>query len=309
MRHPEKRHKQHDKKARHHPPWLRVAAMRQDDERAMRRITAPLGLHTICEEGACPNRAHCWHQRHATFLLMGAVCTRGCAFCHVSTGRPHSLDADEPVRVAQGVLQLGLRHVVLTSVNRDDLPDGGASHYAATIDAIRKRCHDVTVEVLTPDFLHSVETVVAARPDVFNHNIETVARLYRTVRPGARYHRSLRLLARVKELSPSMMTKSGVMVGLGESDDELRHLMDDLRQVGVDILTIGQYLAPTPYHAPVSRMVSPKQFDVYRRWGMEKGFGLVAAAPLVRSSFHAEEDFKRLTTRAASKLYDASALS
>ncbi|MBX6746004.1 MAG: lipoyl synthase, partial [Acetobacteraceae bacterium] len=254
-------------------------------------------LVTVCEEAACPNIGECWSQRHATMMIMGDTCTRACSFCNVATGLPRPLEADEPQRVADAVAKLGLKHVVVTSVDRDDLPDGGAEHFARTIRAIRAAAPGTTVEVLTPDFLRkdgALEVVVEARPDVFNHNLETVPRLYPTIRPGARYYHSLRLLDRVKQLDPSIFTKSGLMVGLGEERIEVLQVMDDLRSAEVDFLTIGQYLQPTVKHAAVDRFVTPEEFEDYARLARGKGFLLVSATPLTRSSYHADRDFAAL---------------
>jgi lipoic acid synthetase len=254
-------------------------------------------LVTVCEEAACPNIGECWSQRHATMMVMGDTCTRACAFCNVRTGQPGALDADEPARVADAVARLGLRHVVITSVDRDDLADGGAAHFAAVIGAIRVAAPGTTVEVLTPDFLRkpgAAEIVAAARPDVFNHNLETVPRLYPTIRPGARYYQSLRLLDHVKALDPTIFTKSGLMVGLGESRTEIMQVMDDLRIADVDFLTIGQYLQPTPKHAAIDRFVPPEEFAEYAALARAKGFLLVSATPLTRSSYHADADFAAL---------------
>jgi lipoic acid synthetase len=254
-------------------------------------------LHTVCEEAACPNIGECWSQRHATMMIMGDTCTRACGFCNVATGQPNPLDTDEPSRVADAVARLGLRHVVVTSVDRDDLPDGGAGHFAATIRAIRAATPDTTIEVLTPDFLRKpggMAIVVDARPDVFNHNLETVPRLYPTIRPGARYYQSLRLLDQVKQRDPTIFTKSGLMVGLGESRAEIMQVMDDLRVADVDFLTIGQYLQPTVKHAAVEEFVTPEAFDNYAALARAKGFLLVSATPLTRSSYHADADFAAL---------------
>jgi lipoic acid synthetase len=260
-------------------------------------------LHTVCESARCPNIGECWSKKHATFMILGDTCTRACAFCNVRTGMPLPLDPGEPVRVAQAAMALGLTHIVVTSVDRDDLADGGSAHFARVIDALRASSPTTTVEVLTPDFLRkdgALETVLAARPDVFNHNLETVPRNYLKVRPGARYFHSIRLLQRVKELDPTMFTKSGIMVGLGEERNEVLQLMDDLRSADVDFLTIGQYLQPSPRHAPVVRFVPPDEFDALRQIAVAKGFALVAASPLTRSSYHAGDDFRKMQqTRAA----------
>jgi lipoic acid synthetase len=254
-------------------------------------------LVTVCEEAGCPNIGECWDKKHATFMIMGEICTRACAFCNVATGIPTALDHDEPARVADAVKQMGLSHVVITSVDRDDLDDGGAEHFAEVIHAIRALTPDTTIEILTPDFLRkdgALEVVVAAKPDVFNHNLETVPSNYLTVRPGARYFHSIRLLQRVKELDPSIFTKSGIMVGLGEERNEILQLMDDLRSANVDFMTIGQYLQPSKKHHPVKRFVTPEEFKSYETIGKTKGFLLVASSPLTRSSHHAGEDFARL---------------
>jgi lipoic acid synthetase len=254
-------------------------------------------LHTVCEEAGCPNIGECWEQKHATFMIMGDTCTRACAFCNVKTGLPAALDVDEPAHVAEATAKLGLSHVVITSVDRDDLADGGAGHFAAVIGAIRARCRDTTIEVLTPDFLRkddAAETVVAAGPDIFNHNLETVPSNYLTVRPGARYFASIRLLQRVKELDARMFTKSGIMVGLGEERNEILQVMDDLRAAGVDFLTVGQYLQPSRKHHPVIRYVPPEEFKTLETIAYAKGFAMVSASPLTRSSHHAGEDFARL---------------
>ena len=254
-------------------------------------------LHTVCEEAACPNIGECWQKRHATMMIMGSICTRACAFCNVATGRPGPLDAGEPQRVADAVAHLALEHVVVTSVDRDDLADGGARHFAETIRAIRASSPMTTIEVLTPDFLRkdgALETVIAARPDVFNHNLETVPGLYLKIRPGARYFHSLRLLQRAKEIDPQVFTKSGIMVGLGETREDVLQVMDDLRSADVDFLTIGQYLQPTRKHAEIDRYVPPDEFEAYAQTARGKGFLLVSASPLTRSSYHAGDDFARL---------------
>jgi len=279
------------------PSWIRVKAPGSAGHAETSRILRARGLHTVCEEAGCPNIGECWEKRHATFMIMGDTCTRACAFCNVRTGLPRALDLAEPDNVAAAVRELGLEHVVITSVDRDDLPDGGAAHFARVIGAVRATAPAVTIEVLTPDFLRkdgALETLTDARPDVFNHNLETVPRLYLAIRPGARYFHSLRLLQRAKELDPSSFTKSGIMVGLGETREEVMQVMDDLRSAGVDFVTIGQYLRPSPRHAEVKRFVPPDEFDALRRIAVAKGFALVAASPLTRSSYHAAEDFARL---------------
>lgn len=295
-RHPEKAARP-DTPIRRKPPWLRVRAPGSSAFRATRDVVRSHDLVTVCEEASCPNIGECWSQKHATFMILGDVCTRACGFCNVRTGLPGPVDGAEPVRIAGAVAELGLRHVVITSVDRDDLADGGAAHFASVISAIRNAAPATTIEVLTPDFLRkpgALEVVVEAGPDVFNHNLETVPSLYLTVRPGARYFHSLRLLQRVKELSPSMFTKSGIMVGLGESRIEVQQVLDDMRIAGVDFVTIGQYLQPTPKHLPIARFVTPDEFEDYRRIGLAKGFPMVASSPLTRSSHHAGEDFERL---------------
>jgi lipoyl synthase len=294
-RHPEKAHRP-DAMSPPKPDWIRVKAPVSPGYFETRRIVRENGLHTVCEEASCPNIGECWEKKHATFMIMGDTCTRACAFCNVKTGLPGPLDPREPVNVADATAKLGLSHVVVTSVDRDDLDDGGAAHFAEVIRAIRGRCA-ATIEVLTPDFLRkdgAVETIVAARPDVFNHNLETVPSLYLSVRPGARYFQSVRLLQQVKDIDPQMFTKSGIMVGLGEARHEVLQVMDDLRSVGVDFLTIGQYLQPTRKHHPVVRYVAPEEFKAYEAVAYAKGFLMVASSPLTRSSHHAGEDFARL---------------
>jgi lipoic acid synthetase len=303
LRHPEKAARA-DNPGPKKPPWIRVKAPGSPEYQATRRLMRELDLHTVCEEAACPNIGECWKERHATFMILGAVCTRACTFCNVATGRPDLLDPHEPERVGEAVAKLGLNHIVVTSVDRDDLEDGGAGHFAKTIAAIRAAAPATTIEVLVPDFLRkegAIETVVAARPDVLNHNLETVPRLYAEVRPGARYFASLRLLDEAKRLDPGGFTKSGIMVGLGEDRAEVLQVMDDLRAAQVDFLTIGQYLQPTPKHHPIDRFVTPQEFDSYRRQALGKGFLQVSASPLTRSSYHAGDDFARLkAARAAS---------
>ncbi len=295
-RHPEKAHRP-DAPALPKPDWIRVKAPVSKGYAETRAIVRAHALHTVCEEAGCPNIGECWEKKHATFMIMGDTCTRACAFCNVKTGLPGPLDAGEPARVAEATAKLGLAHVVVTSVDRDDLDDGGAAHFAAVIRAIRARCAGTTIEVLTPDFLRkqgAIETVVAARPDVFNHNLETVPSKYLVVRPGARYFASIRLLQRVKEIDPGMFTKSGVMLGLGEERNEILQVMDDLRAADVDFLTIGQYLQPTRKHHPVVRFVPPDEFKAYATIAAAKGFLMVSSSPLTRSSHHAGEDFARL---------------
>ena len=279
------------------PDWIRVRAATSPVFSETQRIVREHGLHTVCEEASCPNIAECWSQRHATMMIMGDTCTRACSFCNVRTGLPGPLDHDEPDRVAAAVAKLGLSHIVITSVDRDDLGDGGAAHFAAVIRAIRREAPGATIEILTPDFLRkdgALETVVEAGPDIYNHNLETVPGLYLKIRPGARYFHSLRLLQRVKELAPAMFTKSGIMVGLGETRDEVLQVMDDLRSADVDFLTIGQYLQPTRRHAEVKAYINPQEFKAYETVATAKGFALVSASPLTRSSHHAGEDFARL---------------
>jgi lipoic acid synthetase len=295
-RHPEKAHRP-DQPSLRKPDWIRVKAPVSPGYAATQRIVRENGLHTVCEEAGCPNIGECWDKKHATFMIMGDTCTRACAFCNVKTGLPGALDPAEPAYVAEATAKLGLAHIVITSVDRDDLADGGADHFAQVIKAIRARCPQTTIEVLTPDFLRkdgAVATVVAARPDVFNHNLETVPSKYLTVRPGARYFSSIRLLQQVKELDAGMFTKSGIMVGLGEERNEVLQVMDDLRAASVDFLTIGQYLQPTKKHHPVLRFVPPDEFEALKTIAYAKGFVMVSASPLTRSSHHAGEDFARL---------------
>ena len=295
-RHPEKQ-KNPGRPQPRRPEWLRVKAPVSKAYNETRKLMRAHNLVTVCEEAACPNIGECWSQKHATMMILGSVCTRACAFCNVATGRPDLLDPHEPENVGKAAATLGLKHVVITSVDRDDLDDGGAQHFAQTISAIRAQSPDTTIEVLTPDFLRkdgAVEIVVAARPDVFNHNMETVPRLYPSIRPGARYFHSLSVLHKVKTLDPSIFTKSGIMVGLGETDEEVGQLMDDLRSADVDFMTIGQYLQPTPKHAEVARFVTPENFTHYSKTGRSKGFLLISATPLTRSSYHADQDFAEL---------------
>jgi len=295
-RHPEKAHRP-DQPILRKPAWIRVKAPVSRGYSETRKIVRDNSLVTVCEEAGCPNIGECWEKKHATFMVMGETCTRACAFCNVRTGIPAPLDPDEPPHVAAAVEKLGLKHVVITSVDRDDLDDGGAGHLADVIYAVRARSPETTIEVLTPDFLRkdgALETVVEARPDVFNHNLETVPSNYLAVRPGARYFHSIRLLQRVKEIDPDMFTKSGIMVGLGEERNEVLQLMDDLRSADVDFLTIGQYLQPTRKHMPVQSFVTPDEFGAYAKIAQTKGFLLVSSSPLTRSSHHAGEDFERL---------------
>jgi lipoic acid synthetase len=303
-RHPEKVNRP-DNPIQRKPDWIRVRAPQHPVYHQTRELMRANGLVTVCEEAACPNIGECWSQRHATMMIMGDTCTRACSFCNVRTGQPAVLDADEPARVADAVAKLGLRHVVITSVDRDDLADGGAAHFAAVIAALRDAAPDTTIEVLTPDFLRKpggAETLAHARPDVFNHNLETVPRLYPAIRPGARYYQSLRLLDTVKRLDPSIFTKSGLMVGLGEDRPEIGQVMDDLRIAEVDFLTIGQYLQPTVKHAAVARFLPPAEFDELAGLARSKGFLMVSATPLTRSSYHADADFAALRAARAARL-------
>ncbi|WP_018697587.1 lipoyl synthase [Amorphus coralli] len=303
-RHPEKARRA-DTPMQRKPDWLRVKAPGSPVYRETQKIVKDNGLVTVCEEAGCPNIGECWSKKHATFMIMGDTCTRACAFCNVRTGRPEPLDKAEPQKVAEAVATLGLNHVVITSVDRDDLDDGGAEHFAQVIEAIRAAAPGTTIEILTPDFLRkpgALERVVEARPDVFNHNLETVPGLYLTVRPGARYYHSIRLLDRVKQLDPAMFTKSGIMVGLGEERNQVLQLMDDLRAAEVDFLTIGQYLQPTRKHHAVIRFVTPEEFKSYEAIAYAKGFLMVSSSPLTRSSHHAGEDFQRLRAAREAKL-------
>ncbi len=305
QRHPEKAHRP-DQAQPKKPAWIRVRAPGGAAYAETNRIIRDHGLSTVCQEAGCPNVGECWSAGHATMMIMGEICTLGCTFCNVATGKPQTLDAFEPGRVAEAVKKLGLNHVVVTSVDRDDLADGGAEHFAQTIRAIRHQSPETTIEVLTPDFLKcddsALEVVVKARPDVFNHNLETVPGLYPQVRPGARYFHSLRLLQRVKELDPSMFTKSGIMVGLGEDRQGVLQVMDDMRAADVDFLTIGQYLQPTPKHHAVAEFITPEVFKAYEKAAFGKGFLMVSATPLTRSSYHAGDDFTRLRAARLAKL-------
>jgi lipoyl synthase len=293
------------------PDWIRVKAPTSagfaETKALMRRLT----LTTVCEEAACPNIGECWTKKHATMMILGDVCTRACAFCNVKTGMPRKVDAQEPQNVADAVAEMGLKHVVITSVDRDDLPDGGAGHFVKVIQAIRAASPETTIEILTPDFRNkmeaAVEAIVAARPDVYNHNLETVPRLYPTIRPGARYYASLRLLETVKRFDPSIFTKSGIMVGLGEERLEVHQVMDDMRSADIDFLTIGQYLQPTPKHAKVMDYITPQTFEAYAAIARAKGFLLVASSPLTRSSYHADRDFAKLRDARAAQLAHAKA--
>lgn len=295
-RHPEKANRPETEVLRK-PKWIRVKAPTSKGYAQTRKIVKDKGLVTVCEEAACPNIGECWEKSHATFMVLGEICTRACAFCNVATGLPQEVDAYEPEKIAEAVKEMKLQHVVITSVDRDDLPDGGAQHFVDVISAIRQSSPKTTVEILTPDFLRkdgALETVIDARPDVFNHNLETVPRLYLKIRPGARYYHSMRLLERVKERDPVQFTKSGLMVGLGETKEEVMQVMDDMRSAGIDFLTIGQYLQPTRKHAAVDRFVTPEEFKAYETIAKAKGFLLVSASPLTRSSYHADSDFLKL---------------
>jgi len=303
-RHPEKRNRE-DTPVLRKPDWIRVRAPTSPGYVATRTLVREAKLHTVCEEAACPNIGECWSQKHATLMIMGDTCTRACSFCNVKTGLPAALDADEPRRVGETVAAMGLAHVVITSVDRDDLADGGAQHFAEVVHAIRAASPETTVEILTPDFLRkgdAADIVIDAKPDVFNHNLETVPRLYLSIRPGARYYHSLRLLERVKARDPSQFTKSGLMVGLGETKEEVMQVMDDMRSAGIDFLTIGQYLQPTRKHAAVDRFVTPEEFTALETIARAKGFLMVSASPLTRSSYHAGDDFARLRAARARQL-------
>jgi len=309
VRHPEKAHRP-DTEVLRKPDWIRVKAPVSKGYQETRALVRDHNLVTVCEEAGCPNIGECWDKKHATFMIMGEICTRACAFCNVATGRPLALDREEPSNVAKAVKKMGLSHVVITSVDRDDLDDGGAEHFEQVIQAIREASPDTTIEILTPDFLRkpgALERVVAAKPDVFNHNLETVPSNYLTVRPGARYFHSIRLLQRVKELDPTMFTKSGIMVGLGEERNEVLQLMDDLRVADVDFLTIGQYLQPTRKHHRVVNFVTPEEFKSYETVAYTKGFLMVSASPLTRSSHHAGDDFARLKAAREMMMAKASA--
>ena len=296
LRHPEKAHKA-DNPSPRKPDWIRSKVPSNPEVSRLKTLLREHQLHTICEEAACPNIGECWSNKHATMMILGDICTRACAFCNVATGKPTGVDLHEPANVGLSVAKLGLRHVVVTSVDRDDLADGGAAHFVATIEALRRKTPDTTVEVLTPDFRDkegAIEAIIKAKPDVFNHNLETVPRLYPTIRPGARYFHSLKILDQAKQIDPQIFTKSGIMVGLGELKDEILQVMDDLRSANVDFMTIGQYLQPTPKHAGIDRFVTPDEFDQLKHIGLAKGFLHVAATPLTRSSYHADEDFAAL---------------
>ena len=296
IRHPEKINKP-DNISPKKPFWLKVKAPQGKIFDQTKDLLDDLNITTVCEEASCPNIGNCWSKKHATMMIMGDICTRACSFCNVATGKPNKLDLSEPIRVAKSVARLNLNHVVITSVDRDDLYDGGADHFVATITDIRKYSPNTSIEILTPDFLKkdgALEKVINAKPDVFNHNLETVPRLYPSVRPGARYFHSLSLLAKVKEIDPNIFTKSGIMVGLGESQNEIYQVMDDMRSADIDFLTIGQYLQPTIKHHKVEKFVHPDEFDKYKKVALSKGFLLVSSSPFTRSSFHASEDFEKL---------------
>lgn len=304
LRHPEKAHKP-DNPIPRKPDWIRVKAPNSETYHETRKLMRNLNLTTVCEEAACPNIGECWTKQHATFMIMGEICTRACAFCNITTGKPDALDQMEPTRVAVAVQKMGLRHVVVTSVDRDDLADGGAEHFVKTIREIRRLSPDTTIEILTPDFKgkrDAVKPVAEARPDVFNHNLETVPRFYPTIRPGSSYFNSLSLLRDVKIQDPSIFTKSGIMVGLGETRDEVMQVMDDLRAADVDFITIGQYLQPTPKHAKLEEFVTPEQFESYASIAKSKGFLMVSSSPLTRSSYHADDDFDKLRAAREAKL-------
>ncbi len=303
LRHPERRNRP-DNPSPRKPPWIRVKAPTSRVYGETRRLMRERGLNTVCEEAACPNIGECWAIKHVTVMILGDICTRACAFCNVATGRPGAVDPLEPENLAIAISRLGLRHAVITSVDRDDLADGGASQFVQCIERLREMAPQTTVEVLTPDFRGkdgALQAVVAARPDVYNHNLETVPRLYPSIRPGGRYDRSLKLLEEAKRLDGRLFTKSGIMAGLGEERPEVTRVMDDMRAADVDFLTIGQYLQPTPRHAPVARYVTPEEFDDYRRDGLVKGFLVAASSPLTRSSYHADEDFAALCRARAAR--------
>ena len=303
-RHPEKQ-KNPDRPMGKKPSWIRVKAPQGKVYHETRDVVHSLKLTTVCEEAGCPNIGECWEKQHATFMIMGEVCTRACSFCNVATGKPNELDKMEPLRVGVAVEKMGLKHVVVTSVDRDDLSDSGAEHFVKTIGAIRFKSPDTTIEILPGDFrgkIDDIDAVARAKPDVFNHNLETVPRLYPTIRPGARYFRSLRLLQRVKEVDPSIFTKSGLMVGLGETKEEVAQVMDDMRAADIDFITIGQYLQPTAKHAPVMHFWTPEEFEALEKLARSKGFLMVSASPLTRSSYHAGDDFAKLRAAREEKL-------
>ena len=304
VRHPEKQ-KRPDTPVLRKPDWIRVKAPTSKGFLETRNLVRRKNLHTVCEEAACPNIGECWEQKHATMMIMGDTCTRACSFCNIKTGLPDGLDLEEPAHLAEAVAEMGLAHVVITSVDRDDLEDGGAAHFANVVRAVREKSPKTTIEILTPDFLRkegAPEVVIDSRPDVFNHNLETVPRLYLSIRPGARYYNSLRLLERVKDRDPSMFTKSGIMVGLGETREEVMQVMDDMRSAGIDFITIGQYLQPTRKHAAIDRFVTPEEFASYETIARAKGFLMVSASPLTRSSHHAGEDFAKLRAARDAKI-------
>lgn len=308
-RHPEKQ-KNPDRPMGKKPAWIRVKAPQGENYGKTRSVVHSLKLTTVCEEAGCPNIGECWDKQHATFMIMGEVCTRACSFCNVATGKPKELDNMEPLRIGVAVEKMGLNHVVVTSVDRDDLNDSGAGHFVKTIGAIRFKSPDTTIEILPGDFrgrIEDIDSVARAKPDVFNHNLETVPRLYPTIRPGARYFRSLRLLQRVKEIDPTIFTKSGLMVGLGETKEEVAQVMDDMRAADIDFITIGQYLQPTPKHAPLDRFWTPEEFEDLERMARAKGFLMVSATPLTRSSHHAGDDFARLRDARAAKMASSTA--
>lgn len=310
IRHREKQ-KNPDRPMGKKPSWIRVKAPVSKQYHDTRDIVKKLHLTTVCEEAGCPNVGECWEKSHATFMIMGEICTRACSFCNVATGKPDELNPMEPTKVAVATQKMGLEHVVITSVDRDDLEDGGAEHFVKTISEIRRLCPNTTIEILTPDFkqkLGAVDVVAKARPDVFNHNLETVPALYPSIRPGARYYTSLRLLEHVKEIDPSIFTKSGIMVGLGETREQVSQVMDDMRAADIDFLTIGQYLQPTPKHAEVKEFVTPEDFAAYEKMARAKGFLMVSSTPLTRSSYHAGEDFAQLRDARAAKLAKSSKL-
>ncbi len=303
-RHPEKQ-KNPDRPMGRKPTWIRAKAPTGKVYQETKEMVQSLKLTTVCEEAGCPNIGECWEKKHATFMVMGEICTRACSFCNVATGKPNELDKFEPLRVGVAVEKMGLEHVVITSVDRDDLKDGGARHWIKTIEAIRFKAPNTTIEILPGDFkgdFEAIDAVANAKPDVFNHNLETVPRLYPTIRPGARYFRSLRLLERVKDLDPNMFTKSGLMVGLGETKEEVAQVMDDMRAAKIDFITIGQYLQPSPKHAPVDKFWTPEEFEGLERMAKAKGFLMVSATPLTRSSYHAGDDFARLKAAREAKL-------
>ncbi len=303
-RHPEKRNNP-DSEILRKPSWIRVKAPVSLKYNLTKKIIKKNNVVTVCEEAACPNIGECWEKKHATFMIMGDTCTRACAFCNVITGKPKALDKFEPYRISQTIKELNLNHVVITSVDRDDLIDGGASHFFDVITMIRKKCKNTTIEILTPDFLKkdgALEIIISSKPDVFNHNIETVPRLYPSIRPGSRYFASLNLLNSIKKNDPKIFTKSGLMVGLGENKSEILQVMDDLRTANVDFLTIGQYLQPTLKHAKVDRFIKPEEFESYKSIAYSKGFLLVSSSPLTRSSYHASEDFKILRKKRLANL-------